>query len=391
MKSYTDIFEEIVAIMRTDSSTCKDMGVGPYKKYKDLIDDSMPRNQFVKIIKMYICEFKLPGHLKFTDISMGNIDYKVIRKENYLLVTNVARDSLLQIGDKIIKIDGESIINTAISNRVFLMDEPFDRQTDLWLQILMFSEIITVVREGEQIDILTKLSQNVVYESERYFYELQEGKKIYIRIEDFYNDTAINDMTRELEPYLNECIELVIDVKGNGGGSSSAYAELLKYCFPMGEHAIETYGMEMNYSERNCNSRLRIFEEFFGDEISDDLKEALENEKKNLMENKGKGFVKLPLDTQIVTGTKYPLRVLVYTDECCCSAGESFVEIVSQSPKVKVIGRPTMGINDYSNCTNAVWDDFYFAYPTSRDCRIDIGKGLLSKGVPVDILEKVQI
>lgn len=74
----------------------------------------------------------------------------------------------------------------------------------------------------------------------------------------------------------------------------------------------------------------------------------------------------------------------ILTDECCCSAGEYFVELASKSPKVSVVGRPTMGINDYSNCTNAVWGDFYFAYPTSRDCRIDLGKGLLGKGVPVD-------
>ena len=68
MNSYSEIFDEIVDIMRTDSSTCKDMGVGPYKKYKALIDDSMPRRLFVKTIKMYISEFKLPGHLKFTDV-----------------------------------------------------------------------------------------------------------------------------------------------------------------------------------------------------------------------------------------------------------------------------------------------------------------------------------
>ena len=387
MNSYSEIFDEIVDIMRTDSSTCKDMGVGPYKKYKALIDDSMPRRLFVKTIKMYISEFKLPGHLKFTDVSMGNIDYKVIRKENYLLVTKVARDSLLRIGDKIISIDGDSIVDTAAGNKVFLMEEPFERQTDLWWQILMFSDVVTVVRDGDQIDISTKLSKNVVYEGDSYFYELQEKKRIYIRIEDFYNDIAIIDMIRELEPSLNECNELVIDVRGNGGGSSSAYSSLLSYCFPEGEHKIENYGMEMNYSERNCRSRLRIFEEFFGDKISDELKEALELEKKKLIVNKGKGFVKLPLENQIVTGTKYPIRVLVYTDECCCSAGESFVETVSQSSKVTVIGRPTMGINDYTNCTNAVWGDFYFAYPTSRDCRIDIGKGILGKGVPVDILE----
>ena len=30
------------------------------------------------------------------------------------------------------------------------------------------------------------------------------------------------------------------------------------------------------------------------------------------------------------------------------------------------------------------FDDFQFMYPTSRDSRIDHGKGLLQRGVPVD-------
>ena len=104
-----------------------------------------------------------------------------------------------------------------------------------------------------------------------------------------------------------------------------------------------------------------------------------------ILANKGKGFVKVASDSNVIIGRKYPLKVLVYTDEGCCSAGENFVETVSQSDKVTIIGRPTMGINDYSNCTNAVWGDFYLAYPTSRDCRVDEGKGILGKGVPVDI------
>lgn len=387
LKSYSEIFEEVVSIMREDSSTCKDMGVGPYKKYKSLINDSMSRILFVKTMKRYISEFRLPGHLNFTDDTMGNIDYEVIRRDDFLYVTKAAKGSLLKVGDKIIKVDSMDIVDVATENSVFLMDEPFDRQTYLWWQILMFSKTVTVIRDGMQVDIQTVLSKNVVYEEEKYYYNFSGDKKIYLRLADFYDDMTINEIINELEPYLAECEELAIDVKGNGGGSSLTYSRLLEYCFPEGKHQIHDYGMEINYSDRNCKSRLRIFSEFFGDDISEELREGLEAEKRKLLSYKGKGFVKQELEDMFVAGKKYPLKVFVYTDECCCSAGEAFVEIAAKSPKVTVIGRPTMGINDYSNCTNAVWDSFFFAYPTSRDCRIDLGNGILGKGVPVDILE----
>lgn len=39
MKKYTEIFDEIVNIMRDDSSTCKDMGSGPHEQYRIMIYD----------------------------------------------------------------------------------------------------------------------------------------------------------------------------------------------------------------------------------------------------------------------------------------------------------------------------------------------------------------
>lgn len=388
MKKYTEIFDEIVDIMRVDSATCKDMGCGPYEKYKKMIDDSMPRKEFVKTVKQYLCEFKLPGHLKFTDATMGNIDYEVIRKEKCLYVTKAAKGSDLKVGDTIIQVDSMSIKETAQNNKVFLMGEPYNRQAHLWWQILMFSKMITVKRDGRELKIPTKLSFNVDYEEDRYFYKVLDDKNIYLRVADFYDDYAINNMMTEVEPLLVECKMLVIDVRGNGGGSSQTYDKILEYCFPEGEQEIHDYGMEINHTARNCESRLRIFKEFFGDDITEELKAVLAEEKQKLLALKGKGFVKEPNDKMTVFGKKYPTSVKIYTDEGCCSAGESFVEIVAQSPKVTVIGRPSMGINDYSNCTNAVWDDFYLAYPTSRDCRIDVGKGMQGKGVPVDIYEE---
>lgn len=132
MNTYSEIFEEIIKIMREDSSTYKDWGAGSYRKYKNMIYDTMSRKEFVRIVKMYISEFRLPGHLQFTDDTMGNIDYAVIRYENTLYVTKASVNSRMKKGDRIVAVDSKSIEETAMENKVFLMDEPIERQTHLW-------------------------------------------------------------------------------------------------------------------------------------------------------------------------------------------------------------------------------------------------------------------
>ncbi|MGZ7153694.1 S41 family peptidase, partial [Streptococcus pyogenes] len=63
----------------------------------------------------------------------------------------------------------------------------------------------------------------------------------------------------------------------------------------------------------------------------------------------------------------------------------NFVDIMRQMPKVTVIGRPTMGILDYSNCCVADFGDYELLYPTSRSLAVDAGLGMTDKGVLPDI------
>lgn len=109
----------------------------------------------------------------------------------------------------------------------------------------------------------------------------------------------------------------------------------------------------------------------------------MENE---LKKNYGKGFVKAePFEEKSITGSASPEKVYIITDGNCGSSGDSFVEIMSLSPKVTVVGRPTMGILDYSNLILKEYDDYIFRYPTSRLLAIDKGKHMMKHGIPVDV------
>ncbi|HDR5712239.1 TPA: peptidase, partial [Bacillus anthracis] len=83
-----------------------------------------------------------------------------------------------------------------------------------------------------------------------------------------------------------------------------------------------------------------------------------------------------------IHGRKSPSRVVILTDVTCGSSGDSFVEVAKKSLKVKVIGRPTAGLNDYSNLAVMEWaDTFALYYPTSRLSIIDKGEGMSGIGI----------
>ena len=106
--------------------------------------------------------------------------------------------------------------------------------------------------------------------------------------------------------------------------------------------------------------------------------------------NKGKGFVEFDfgslLPDTFIRGRKSPKKIVVLADYMCGSSGDSFVEICKKSNKVKVIGRPTMGLNDYANLASKEWTvGFELMYPTSRLSRIDKGMGMTGKGIEPDL------
>ena len=386
--NYRDIFEEIVSIMKDDSSTCKDMGVKDYTKYQNMIEDDMPRDAFLLAVQRYVSSFGVPFHLAFSDSDRGHISFSVARYEDCLYVTEAGEASDFTCKDKIIALDGKSIPEISREFSELLMDEMPERQGILWSRVLGYLKTATVERAGVKMDIPILLT-NEASNSERYFYKEYPDKTLYLRLKDFDDEEKIRETYASCKEQLDSCRKLIIDVRGNGGGADTAFLPLLEYCFPDGEEVdsfIPASSVEVNYSKRNCDSRLQMLKDYFGDDVPEDVKPMVDEMIRSLTENRGAGFMP---DTGVeklgIKGRKSPEKVYIITDERCGSSGDAFVELMSYSPKVTVVGRPTMGITDYSNVSIVSWDSFVLTYPTSRDGRIDVGKGLLHKGVPVDI------
>jgi hypothetical protein len=387
--NYTEVFGAIVEIMREDSSTCKDYGTGEYEKYAEKITDDMDRMEFLHLVSDYLSTFKVYGHLRLADITLGSIGFSVMRYGDVLYVTSANEDTGLTIGDKITAIESKTIPEIAEAEKNLLMGENIERQGNMWGDILKFYKNVTVTGADGSTREVAIIHNSQGEPEEKYQGKMLSDDTLLLSFKDFADEGAICAIYDKFKQELETCKNLIVDVRGNGGGADAAFFPLLKYAYPEGV-SIEEYEkivapIEVNFSERNCKERLELLDKLFADGVPEEAKPMVDKMLSDLNENRGKGFVLCPEEGyKGIIGKKTPERVFVIADEGCASSGEAFVEAMAFSSKVEVVGRPTCGIIDYSNCNYMRLVDFIFIYPTSRDTRLDQGKGVGQKGVPVD-------
>jgi len=216
---------------------------------------------------------------------------------------------------------------------------------------------------------------------------------VYLRLKDFQDEVAIHKLYADNDAILRGCKYLIIDVRDNGGGCNTAFFPLLKFCLPEGKTlrdlpaGIYDGDMEINYSERSCDSRLKMYEEYLKQDLPEDTRTILQTMIDEARQNRGKGFIVYPSDDLELpmTGLATPQKVYIITDHRCGSSGDAFVDMMRKSDKVTVVGRPTLGIQDFSNCTGTAYGNFYFTYPTSRSLYLDQKIQMRNHGVPVDV------
>src|SRR5699024_387092 len=146
-----------------------------------------------------------------------------------------------------------------------------------------------------------------------------------------------------------------------------------------------------NVTERNADLMIQaidnMLEEMDNDQFRDGLKEYKEQ---TWVKHRGEGFIHMDEDGDDnvveVEVRAHPKQVIMLIDNFCGSAGDIFVYYCKQSPKVTVIGRPTMGVNDYSNLNEMVWNDqFKLMYATSRLYQLDHREISAEQGIKPDV------
>lgn len=173
---------------------------------------------------------------------------------------------------------------------------------------------------------------------------------------------------------------LIIDVRGNGGGSDYSFYNLRKYLYT---HPYQRVTSQTLCTEDNIDRyrRLAQLDVFTAAEKQELLTRSVEMEKHK---NEFWSASPLYIDADKEAVQPNPQKVAVLIDGGCASTTEQFLlDPVSNSSKTKIYGVPSAGILDYANMDNTVvpGTNIGIAYATSRSRRIDLGKGIDNAGV----------
>jgi hypothetical protein len=352
--------------------------------------------QFLRLMNQYLVTLQ-DRNLKFVSAESetyqpSTCGFRVRSYQGHLYVTQAEEENRVQPGDEILAID---MTLPAMAKRNFQKNflGADVEERELWGPIFKMAKKVTVKhRNGTDSNITLKQ-----YPAKRKLPKLGGhliGKDtLYLDLPHFAEEEAMEKLLAAKEKSLLRCKKLILDLRHNIGGTENVFVPLLDYIFPEPVYLRDLYeekGLYTNYTESNCRRKAEMLENFLP-EADDRTRVIVESMVKELRQKSGQGMVweedqELLADETKVGGKGKFEKIIILSDTYCEYAGETFIELCKKSPKVKVLGRPTMGNIDYCNPVSIDYDGkFVFTYPMSKTKAAAEGRGVSGKGVPVDI------
>lgn len=205
-------------------------------------------------------------------------------------------------------------------------------------------------------------------------------KTFYIKISNFNpsNYKLIDSLFKANQETLSSTPNLVLDLRGNGGGADFAYAPILPYIYT---GPVRTIGVDVLATEDNITGWKKILND---EDIPEDSKRSIRAMIEKMENNKGR-LVNIS-DDEIDSSYKqqvYPHKVAILINRGCASTTEQFLLHAMQSSKVILMGENTDGTLDYSNMRDASFScmPYTLHYATTRSRRLDVGQGIDDTGI----------
>ena len=176
------------------------------------------------------------------------------------------------------------------------------------------------------------------------------------------------------------CENLILDIRGNGGGSDSAYEPLLRLLY---DHEGAEDAMEYRVSDL----AVAHVREFAGDTERGSGKIArMERTPAGEFLTDGPKTYRIHYDSV----SPRPRRAGLLIDGKVGSSGEQLVlEVRASSRRTTVYGQDnTLGCLDFSNCEILYFPQDptrWMMLPTTRSCRVPEGRGIDSAGIAPDV------
>ncbi|TFJ91863.1 S41 family peptidase [Lentibacillus salicampi] len=396
---YLEIFNETVSILHNDYAGCidkKDWDNPDFyrnKISKRSEQGNMDDEKFTGIVQDYLLDFK-DLHMSFkraaqSEESLQDVGFAVRRYGDLLYIVSAGKETGVKPGYAIAGLDGKGISELAELHTRKLMETKAEREK--WSSILpLYQNALVKDLSGHSFHLSLSHYDKEVYFPE-YIIKAISDQSLYMKLTDFMNHTEIARLIKDNHDLLSSGKNLIIDVRVNKGGSDLAYFELLPYLFGGAEidlNQLDEGVMLTNCTERNVDLRTEMMRKALTSIEDAAARNQINSFMNELEKNRGNGFVDIDIggSDDILETKPGPEKVILLTDVYCGSSGDSFVEVCKHSSKVTVIGRPTLGLNDYANLAIMRWKGrFELWYPTTKLSIVDEGKRMSGVGIQPDI------
>jgi len=399
---YDEIFRDIVATIVNDyagfeekqvrhdalhfSMACQE--VEEKGQMNDLVFLRM-MNEYLVTLQDRNLQFRLKESAEYQAYTNG---FDVRSFGGKLYVTHVDQETRLMPGDQIAVIDSmlPEVFKKQMQKNCLASDT---EERELWGPVLKMANRIMVKRTDGTVKNITLKKYPLKKKLPRLGGRLIGKDTLYLDLSHFADEGAVEKLIAAKEKSLGRCRKLILDLRHNIGGSETAFLPLLDYIFPEEVLVRDLYdeqGLYTKYTENNCRRKKEMFIQYLS-QVDGDAKALVEELIEELDERSGKGLIweddtELAEDETVVGGKCVAEKVIILSDTYCEYAGETFIQLCRKSPRVTVIGRPTMGNVDYCNPISVLYNDkFTFTYPISKTKAALEGKGVSGQGVAVDM------
>lgn len=187
---------------------------------------------------------------------------------------------------------------------------------------------------------------------------------------EYHNLKKIDQLIEENKDLLENSQNLIIDLRGNPGGTTDAYQKLLPY---ISGKTIRHTSAEFLATQTYIDN-LEAYKKTLDKNVST---EGTDKTIKKLKENLGK-FVRMgdasgPVYIEEVTiAKKSPKNIIILVNKLTGSSAEYLLFVAKQSKKVKLMGTPSYGALDYGNAFAVDFgcENYKVFMPTYRALRL---------------------
>ena len=209
---------------------------------------------------------------------------------------------------------------------------------------------------------------------------------LYVQIGSFdgSNARAIDSVFKTSLFVLRSTPNLILDLRGNGGGSDFSYRPIVQWLYT---GPITRIGADVWCTPANTNGMRKMVLD--NPDVPEDMKADVKKLVADMEQNTGRFIQSNADDTLTIDYVEpNPHKVVVLIDRYCASSAEQFLLVAGQSSKVTLMGETTAGVLDYANMrpsSTSPCKDIALYYATTRSRRIDMGLGIGNKGIKPNI------